>query len=166
MPNYDVILGKAWMEATNPETNWRKNVLQFVHQGKLVHLTPNLPNSKDAHAVISAAQATRMCKSKKTQSCLLLVRPVMSQSATSQPKHLMSKLFPEDMDPALLKVLNSFEDVFGPVPPGLPPARGIDHRIELTPGSAMISHCIYPMSEAELQELKNQLQEMLDKGHI
>jgi len=50
--------------------------------------------------------------------------------------------------------------------PGLPPDREIEFTIELVPGTAPISKAPYRMAQAELAELKKQLQELLDKGLI
>jgi len=50
--------------------------------------------------------------------------------------------------------------------PGLPPDRKIEFAIELVPGTTLISKAPYQMAPAELVELKNKLQELLDKGLI
>jgi hypothetical protein len=48
----------------------------------------------------------------------------------------------------------------------MPPDRDIEFLIELQPGTAPISKRPYRMPPKELAELKNQLQELLDKGYI
>ena len=50
--------------------------------------------------------------------------------------------------------------------PGLPPQRVIDFSIELHPGTSPISMTPHRMALVELQELRVQLQELLDKGFI
>ena len=59
-----------------------------------------------------------------------------------------------------------FPDVFPEELPGLPPDREIEFEIELLPGTALISKASYRMAPAELKELKQQLQELLDKKFI
>ena len=49
---------------------------------------------------------------------------------------------------------------------GLPPQRVVDFGIELHPGISTISMTSHRMAPVELQELKVQLQELLDKGFI
>ena len=49
---------------------------------------------------------------------------------------------------------------------GLPPDRETEFTIEVTPGVAPVSIPPYRMAPIELQELKKQLQELLDKGFI
>ncbi|GJX78838.1 putative reverse transcriptase domain-containing protein [Tanacetum coccineum] len=48
----------------------------------------------------------------------------------------------------------------------LPPEREVEFTIELVPGSEPISKAPYCMAPLELQELKEQLQELLDRGFI
>lgn len=65
-----------------------------------------------------------------------------------------------------IDVVSEFPDVFPEELPGLAPKREIDFTIELVPGTAPISKAPYRMAPAELKELKEQLQELLDKGFI
>jgi hypothetical protein len=59
-----------------------------------------------------------------------------------------------------------YPDVFPDDFPGMPPDRDVEFVIELQPGTAPISKRPYQMPHKELAELKNQLQELLDKGYI
>ena len=59
-------------------------------------------------------------------------------------------------------VVCEYEDVFLDELPGLPPYRDVDFTIELHPGTLPISMPPHRMVHAELQELKVQLQELLD----
>ena len=57
-------------------------------------------------------------------------------------------------------------DAFPDELPGLPPQRVVDFGIELHPGTSPISMTPHRMALVELQELRVQLQELLDKGFI
>ena len=57
-------------------------------------------------------------------------------------------------------------DVFLDELPGLPLHRDVDFGIELHPGTSPISMTPHRMAPVELQELKVQLQELLDKWFI
>ena len=59
-----------------------------------------------------------------------------------------------------------YEDVFLVELPRLPSHRDVDFVIELHPGTSPISMTPHRMAPVELQELKVQLQELLDKGFI
>jgi hypothetical protein len=63
-------------------------------------------------------------------------------------------------------VVCEYPDVFPEDLPGMPPDRDVEFVIELQPGTAPISKRPYQMPSKELAELKNQLQELLDKGYI
>ncbi|GBG80599.1 hypothetical protein CBR_g31059 [Chara braunii] len=68
------------------------------------------------------------------------------------------------MDPAIAKLLEEFKDLTEP-PTGTVP-RPIQHRIEIEPGSRTPKGAVYRMSPRELEELRKQLDELLEKGWI
>ena len=70
----------------------------------------------------------------------------------------------QDLD--LPRVVCKYEDVFPDELPGLPPQRVVDFGIELHPGTSPISMTPHRMTPVELQELRVQLQELLNKGFI
>jgi hypothetical protein len=65
-----------------------------------------------------------------------------------------------------IPVVCEYPDVFPDELPGMPPDRDVEFVIELQQGTATISKRPYRMPPKELAELKNQLQELLDKGYI
>ena len=69
-----------------------------------------------------------------------------------------------DLD--LPRVVCEYVDVFPNELPGLPPHRDVDFGIELHPGTSPISMNPHRMAPVELQELRVQLQELLDKGFM
>ena len=58
-----------------------------------------------------------------------------------------------------------YVDVFPDELLGLPPHRDVDFGIELHSGTLPISMTPHRMAPVELQELRVQLQELLDKGY-
>ena len=66
----------------------------------------------------------------------------------------------------LPQVVCEYEDFFLDELPGLPPHKDVYFIIELHPGTSPISMTPHRMAPVELQELKVQLQELLDKGFI
>ena len=69
-----------------------------------------------------------------------------------------------DLD--LPRVVYEHVDVLPDELPGLPPHRDVDFGIELHLGTLPISMTLHRMAQVELQELRVQLQELLDKGFI
>ena len=72
----------------------------------------------------------------------------------------------ERSDLDLPRVVCEYVGVFPDELPGLPPQRVVDFGIELHPGTTPISMTSHRMAPVELQELRVQLKELLDKGFI
>ena len=69
-------------------------------------------------------------------------------------------------DLGLPRVVCEYGDVFPDELPGLPPYRDVDFIIELHLSTSPISMTFHRMTLVELQELKVQLRELLDRGFI
>ncbi|XP_074292585.1 uncharacterized protein LOC141619467 [Silene latifolia] len=65
-----------------------------------------------------------------------------------------------------IPMVSEFQDVFPDEITGLPPNRDVDFNIELKPRTGPISKAVYRMGPKELEELKKQLEELLDKGYV
>jgi hypothetical protein len=65
-----------------------------------------------------------------------------------------------------IRTISEFPDVFPEDLLGMPPDREIEFVIELVPGTAPIFKRPYRMGANQLVKLKEQLQELLDKGYI
>ena len=68
---------------------------------------------------------------------------------------------------SLMSILQEFDDVFpDELPPGLPPLRGIEHRIDLIPGAPLPNRAAYRTNPKETKEIERQIQDLLSKGLI
>ena len=67
---------------------------------------------------------------------------------------------------SLPRTVCEYKDIFSDELLGLPLHRYVSFTIELHPGISFISMTLHRMAPAELQELKVQLQELLDRGFI
>ncbi|XP_071727878.1 uncharacterized protein [Rutidosis leptorrhynchoides] len=64
-------------------------------------------------------------------------------------------------------LLSEFADVFpNELPAGLPPIRGIEHQIDLVPGSILPNKAAYRCSPHETKELEKQVNELVAKGYV
>ncbi|GJR17130.1 putative reverse transcriptase domain-containing protein [Tanacetum coccineum] len=63
-------------------------------------------------------------------------------------------------------VVQNFPDVFPDELPGLPPEHEVEFTIELIPSAEPISKAPYRMAPVKLKELKDQIQELLERGFI
>lgn len=100
--------------------------------------------------VISAVRAMKMVRKRECQAFLVsLVR------TKTKEIHI------DDVP-----IVQEIKDVFRADLPGFTPDRQVEFTIDLLPVVAPVSRAPYRMAPRELQELKVQLQELLDKGFI
>ncbi|XP_075101865.1 uncharacterized protein LOC142177290 [Nicotiana tabacum] len=72
-----------------------------------------------------------------------------------------------ELPPRIEKVLDDNKDVMPEeLPKQLPPRKEVDHQIELVPGAKPPAMSPYRMAPPELEELRKQLKELLEAGHI
>jgi hypothetical protein len=68
---------------------------------------------------------------------------------------------------AIANLLQEYMDVFpSEIPPGLPPVRGIEHKIDLIPGAILPNRAAYRTNPEETKEIQCQVQDLLDRGYI
>jgi hypothetical protein len=68
---------------------------------------------------------------------------------------------------AITNLLHEFKDVFpAEVPLGLPRLRGIEHQINLISGVSLPNRAAYRTNPKEMKEIQQQVQELLDSGHV
>ncbi|WVZ97827.1 hypothetical protein U9M48_043337, partial [Paspalum notatum var. saurae] len=74
---------------------------------------------------------------------------------------------PLDIPPAVSNLLREYADVFPmDLPPGLPPLRGIEHRIDLILGARLPNRAPYRTNPDETKEIRRRVRALLDKGYI
>jgi hypothetical protein len=73
----------------------------------------------------------------------------------------------QSLSPIVADILQEYADVFpSEVPAGLPPLRGIEHQIDLIPGTSLPNRALYRTNPEETKEIQRQVQELLDKGYV
>ena len=73
----------------------------------------------------------------------------------------------QPLPPIIDSVLQKNSDVMTEeLPKTLPPRREVDHMIELEAGAKPPALAPYRMAPPELEELRKQLKELLEAGHI
>jgi hypothetical protein len=74
----------------------------------------------------------------------------------------------DESEPELTSLLTEFSDVFlDDIPPGYPPERSVEFKIDLVPEAKPIKRPIYNLSMEELNEVKKrQIDDLLEKEFI
>ncbi|XP_070006047.1 uncharacterized protein [Nicotiana sylvestris] len=95
-------------------------------------------------------------------------QPHLFATLDRQSAEASAKVITESEPPALqsMPIVREFPEVFPDDLPGLPPEKIIDFGIDLMLGTQPISIPPYRMAPAELNELREQLKDLLDKGFI
>lgn len=169
---FDCILGKSWLAQLDPQhlrMDARHNVISFRHKNKHVVWSPSHSSSDVLqHAkLISHMQVKRiMRKSQGAQLYLAHLRLAEATVVEDLPGGSSSR--PPDVDADAEQVFKEFSStVFADdLPHGVPPDRGVVHKIDLVPGAVPPSRPSFRLTFEEKEELEKQLKDLLDHGFI
>ncbi|GBG62047.1 hypothetical protein CBR_g28523 [Chara braunii] len=156
---FDVVLGMDWGEAAGATLHLREHECRLpspsgeVKTARLFHAS-GVDNTL-VHCCLSAPAFARLVRKEQLeeQVFVVCVRPVTE----GQEKD-------SSTDPTIAKLPEEFKDLTES-PTGVV-WRLIQHRIEIEPGSRTPKGAVYRMSPKELEELRKQLDELLEKGWI
>jgi len=116
---------------------------------------------KGSQALIFATFVTN--DTNDTQVEQLMNMETSNMSKPVEPRHAEEDCIEQEVTQLLKEYTDLFPDK---LPPGLPPRRPLDHRIDLIAGSTPPSRPAYRVSNSELDECRKQLDELLAQGHI
>ncbi|XP_070043192.1 uncharacterized protein [Nicotiana tomentosiformis] len=148
MVDFDVILGMDWLSPCHIVLDYHTTTATLVMTG-LPRIEWRESLDYVPNRVIPYLKAQRMV-GKGCLSYLAIARDVSADAPTID----------------FVLVVREFPYVFPADLPHMPPNRDIDFGIDLVPGTQLISIPPYLMALNKLNELKEQLQELLDKGFI
>ncbi|XP_056690221.1 uncharacterized protein [Spinacia oleracea] len=150
MEDLDVILGMDWLGRYQAQIDCEAQKVTLVGPGGTRISYRKLGKKKNGFKIVSALQL---------QACVRKGHPLFMCSV----QHLGGE---EEDGMMNIPVVNEFSDVFPEEIPGMPPLRDVEFTIDLVPGTGPISKAPYRMAPAELEELKKQLEDLLEKGYI
>jgi len=132
LEGYDAILGMTWLAAHDPLIGWADRTITLRTPGQPPrHIKPILdPNESSRVSTLASIGLNALRKAIRRNEILevyaIVLKPTASDAAAGTQKE----------DPIAEKILLDFADVMpGKLPSGLPPTRGVQHRIDLKPGS-------------------------------
>lgn len=146
--DFDVILGMDWLSPCHASVDCYHKLVRFDFPGE-PSFSIQGDRSNAPTNLISVISARRLLR----QGCIGYLAVVKDSQAKIG-------------DVTQVSVVKEFVDVFPEELPGLPPEREVEFCIDLIPDTRPISIPPYRMAPAELKELKDQLEDLLDKGFI
>ncbi|KAM2106330.1 hypothetical protein ACFX1X_015700 [Malus domestica] len=154
MDDYGVVIGLEFMDKVRAFPIPFYNIFCILADGRQPCLVPLERQAKKCTQHLSAIQFAKSWKKGEATFLATLMLNEGEEKHGPLPKQV------ED-------VLVEFADVMPKeLPKKLPPRREVDHAIELEPGAKPPSKSPYRMSPPELEELRKQLNELLDAGYI
>ncbi|XP_019059507.1 PREDICTED: uncharacterized protein LOC109117175 [Tarenaya hassleriana] len=165
-----ILLGRPWQFDQEVKHDGRTNHYSFMFNKRKISLAPLSPLQ------IHEMQLRLSKEVEDSKKPNFYVKPSMVSKALVDEravllmvfKDVLSTRFEEKELPfEITRILERFKDVFPEeTPPGLPPTRGIEHQIDLIPGTPLPNRPAYRMNPEETKELQKQVQELLEKGYI
>ena len=145
---FDLILGMDWLSKHRAIVDCGQKTVVLRCSDQTEVLVQGIGSSVMSH-VISTMQARRFMR----KGCETFLAVILDSKRGQ-------------VDVEKIPIVREFPDVFPEELPGIPHEREVDLAIEIVPGTVPMSRAPYRMAPTELKELKNQLQELLDKGFI
>ena len=158
MRRYDVILGTKWLRKFGSiKTNFEEQWLELEFGGVRHRLSGN--STRKDYTLISKHQCARIL-GKAHEVYLVLINNL---DHSTYARKQLSQSQEKDIE----SLLHKYSDVFPEnLPETLPPLRNINHPIDLVPGSKPCSKVPYRMSKVEQEEIKKQVEELVNSGYI
>ncbi|KAK1570077.1 hypothetical protein QYE76_016383 [Lolium multiflorum] len=143
-----------------PAASWWDNIVAVYPAGKDIDVILGMNWLEANGALIDCVNKTLSLKS-PDGSRMIYQGDKHTQIEVELQLNSMKEVKLED-----IPVVNEFQDVFPAELPGMPPDREIEFTIDLILGTAPIAKEPYKMGPKELKELKEQLDELEQKGFI
>ncbi|KAG2216042.1 hypothetical protein INT45_007163 [Circinella minor] len=150
---FDFVLGRNWLQKYTPDVDWLTDNWNVKINGETKILKPvRYLGESGLRYLLLHKQINRAIRHKEVEEVYLL--------------HLLESDIKENKIPEELQLLvNEYQEIFRDELPGLPPDRGFKHVID-TGDEKPVSRPPYKMSTLELDELRRQLNKLLELGLV
>ncbi|XP_073022270.1 uncharacterized protein [Primulina eburnea] len=152
MSGFDAILGMDWLSKNNAivDCNGKSVTLKRPDRAEVKYQGSIRERKSKEKVILSASRAWKIMK-EGNEAFMAFINEVKEN---------------EEVKLEDIPIVREFPDVFPEELPALTPDREIEFEIKLIPEAAPISKAPYRMAPAEMKELKEQLQELLDKKQV
>jgi Zinc knuckle/Retroviral aspartyl protease len=151
-----LILGRPWQYDNQAVYDGRKHTYTIQVGSKKVRINPVQEEVKESNTVFCVPREEFEKELRDAEICFAI-------TARDFPNSEIENNIPEMVQPLLARFMHVLPKE---LPDGLPPLRDIQHQIDLVPGASLPNKAHYRMTPQQHQELKRQVQELLDKGFM
>jgi len=156
-----ILLGRPWQFDRSAVHDGKTNCYKFVKDG-IKHTL--VPIKEESAAETSGVKALLMAGKEFIKQ---IEDSDVNFAVIRRPKAVILHTQISDLPEEIQRMLQEFGDiVVDDLPDELPPRRGISHCIDFIPGASLQNKAAYHMSPKDHEEIRKQVQELLDKGLI
>jgi hypothetical protein len=159
MSVYDVILGRPWLAQWNPRIDGRRDKLLVSVNVVDAFLDPSAETQKEYKTTFVSAVKMKKEVRKGEAWSMVHVNAVETGMSTTKKKG-------QKLNADWQRLISKYQNVFPEEHPGTPPPRQVELKIELEEGAKPVSKPVYKLSPAEQDELKAQIELLLENGLI
>ena len=160
--SHECVLGSPWLLEQKAITDWNAGTMKFKGLSGEINMQKVSVAKTTSTSLIEVISAMQLRDVQPDDEVFLGFGSLSDETTDSEdPKPTIKQ------DPRVKKVLDQFKDVFpDDLPARLPPKRTVDHKIQLVEGATTPQKLTYRLSTLEQDELRRQLDDLLEKGHI
>jgi hypothetical protein len=162
MDVFHVLLGRPWKYDINVIHDGRKNTYTLEKNGckhMLLPIEDKGVKEEASPSILLMSGKELLNEVKKEQEMQFVV--------VRNPRVILTNTSMDDLPVEIQELLDNFVDIMvDELPHSLPPIRSISHHIDLIPGASFPNKEAYRLTPQENEEVKNQVQELLDKGLV
>eukprot|EP00253_Pinus_taeda_P015107 PITA_15107 len=156
-----LLLGRPWQFDRSAVHDGKTNCYKFVKDG-IKHTL--VPIKEESTAEASGVKALLLGGKEFIKQ---IEDNEINFAVIRRPRAVVLHTQVSDLPEEVQRLLQDFGDiVVDDLPDELPPRRGISHCIDFIPGASLPNKAAYHMSPKDHEEIRKQVQELLDKGLI
>jgi hypothetical protein len=157
-----ILLGRPWQYDRNVVHDGRMNTYTLEKDGRTHRLLP----IKDKE-VKPEVTSTILLMSRKELLTEMEKNEDPQFFVVKKPRIVLTSTRVDDLPDEIQELLGEFADIIvDELPRSLPPMRSVSHHIDLIPRASLPNKAAYRLTPQENEEVKRQVQDLLDKGLV
>jgi hypothetical protein len=162
MDVFHLLLGRPWQYDRNVIHDGKMNTYTLeknVRTHMLLPIKDKEVKPEVSNTVLLMSWKELLIEVKKKEDPQLIV--------VRKPRIFLTNTRVDDLPEEVQDLLEEFTDiVVDELPHSLPPIRSVSHHIDLIPGASFLNKATYTLTLQENEEVKRQVQDLLDKGLV